>query len=407
MNSLLFSKRYLFSKKSRNAINIITLITAAGFTVCTAAMIIILSALNGFVTLVVSLYSTFDADIKITPKEGKVIHTQDLLLTALKNDHRIAFYNEVLEENVLLKYDDKQSIATIKAVSNGFIEATHLDSMLIDGSMLLNDSSNTCALGSGLAAKLDVNINDELLPVQVYVPIREQFDPLNPESSFNNQPIYPTGIFGIQQEIDEKYILVPLKFARTLLSYTDESSAIEITTQPNTNIEAMLREIRNSVGEKYTIESRAEQHAGLYKLMKIEKWIAFLILAFVLLIVSFNLIGSLLMIVIEKKKDFSILNALGMPIKNIRNIIIGEGFLIATLGSIIGISLGILICFLQQHYGLLKLGGKGATFVVDSYPIVIQTGDVIITFMVAIIIGILASLYPAKTALKINNIREE
>jgi ABC-type lipoprotein release transport system permease subunit len=407
MNSLLFSKRYLFSKKSRNAINIITLITAAGFAVCTAAMIIILSALNGFVSLVVALYSTFDADIKITPKYGKVIHTSDAIFKEIKKMEGIVFYNEVLEENVLLKYNDKQTIATIKAVSNNFVEATHLDSMLVQGSMILEDTSGFCTLGSGLAGKLDVNIDNEFSPIEVYVPKREQFDPLNPESSFNSSPIYPSGIFGIQQEIDEKYILVPLKFARELLEYKDEASAIELLTSAGNNTGELINKIKNIAGENYIVESREEQHASLYKLMKIEKWVAFFILAFILLIVSFNLIGSLLMIVIEKKKDFSILNALGLPLRKIRNIIIGEGLLISIIGSIFGIIVSLAICLAQQHYSFIKLGGKGATFVVDSYPIVILINDIIITFTVAIFIGFLASIYPAIKALKIENIRGE
>lgn len=407
MNSFIFSKRYLFSRKSRNAINIITLITSTGFAVCTAAMIIVLSALNGFVGLVVALYSTFDADIKITPKQGKVIHTKNIPFDSLKTNQNIAFYNEIVEENVLLKYNDKQTIATIKAVSNGFVEATRLDSMLLDGTMLLNDSSNFCCLGSGLASKLDINCSDELTPVQVYVPKREQFDPLNPESSFNNQFIYPSGVFGIQQEIDEKYILVPIKFAREILEYTDEVSALEITTKKNTNIPLLINKIKQIIGPEYNVESRAEQHASLYKLMKIEKWIAFLILAFILLIVSFNLIGSLLMIVIEKKKDFSILHAIGMPTHKIRNIVLGEGLLIASLGSIIGISFGLALCIAQKQYGLIKLGGNGTTFVVDAYPIVVQWFDIILTLLVALLIGIMASIYPAKTALKIQNIRDE
>ncbi len=407
MNSLLFSKRYLFSKKTRNAINIITFITAAGFAVCTAAMIIILSALNGFVSLVVTLYSTFDSDIKITPKHGKVIHVNDSNFSSLRNLNGIAFYNEVIEENVLLKYKDKQTIATIKAVSNNFVVATHLDTMVRDGTMILDDSVQFCSLGTGLAAKLDINIADEFSAIQVYAPKREQFNPLNPESSFNDKIIYPTGVFGIQQEIDEKYILVPLKFARELLDYKDEASAIEIISKPKTNIKALTQKIKQVVGEEYLVESRTEQHASLYKLMKIEKWVAFLILAFVLLIVSFNLIGSLLMIVIEKKKDFSILYALGMPLAKIKNIIIGEGLLISSLGSIIGITFGVIICYTQKIYGFIKLGGAGGTFVVDSYPIVILLNDIIITFSVAIIIGMIASLYPAKTALKIENIREE
>ncbi len=370
-------------------------------------MIIVLSALNGFVGLVVALYSTFDADIKITPKQGKVIHTKNIPFDSLKTNQNIAFYNEIVEENVLLKYNDKQTIATIKAVSNGFVEATRLDSMLLDGTMLLNDSSNFCCLGSGLASKLDINCSDELTPVQVYVPKREQFDPLNPESSFNNQFIYPSGVFGIQQEIDEKYILVPIKFAREILEYTDEVSALEITTKKNTNIPLLINKIKQIIGPEYNVESRAEQHASLYKLMKIEKWIAFLILAFILLIVSFNLIGSLLMIVIEKKKDFSILHAIGMPTHKIRNIVLGEGLLIASLGSIIGISFGLALCIAQKQYGLIKLGGNGTTFVVDAYPIVVQWFDIILTLLVALLIGIMASIYPAKTALKIQNIRDE
>lgn len=407
MNSFLFSKRYLFSKKSRNAINIITLITSAGFAVCTAAMIIILSALNGFVGLVIALYGTFDADIKITPLKGKIIHSTDSVFASIKKLDGIAFYNEVLEENVLLKYQDKQTIATIKAVSDGYIEATHLDTLLRDGIMILNDTSAYCSMGTGLASKLNLNINDELSAVRIYVPKREQFDPLNPENSFNDKLIYPTGVFGIQQEIDEKYVLVPLQFARELLEYTDEVSAVEIIADKGINTEELISKINKLQNNHYKVESRAEQHASLYKLMNIEKWVAFLILAFVLLIVSFNLIGSLLMIVIEKKKDFSILHALGMPLLKIRNIIIGEGLLIACLGSLIGIGFGIGACWLQKEYGFIKLGGNGATFVVDSYPVALQVFDIVLTLFVALFIGFIASIYPSRTAIKIQNIREE
>lgn len=407
MNSFLFSKRYLFSKKSRNAINIITLITSAGFAVCTAAMIIILSALNGFVGLVIALYGTFDADIKITPIQGKIIHSSDSAFVSIKKLEGIAFYNEVLEENVLLKYHDKQTIATIKAVSDGYVEATHLDTLLRDGVMLLNDTVAFCSMGTGLASKLDLNINDELSAVSIYVPKREQFDPLNPENSFNDKLIYPTGVFGIQQEIDEKYVLVPLQFARELLEYTDEVSAIEIITNKGANTDELISKISKQLNNQYKVESRASQHASLYKLMNIEKWVAFLILAFVLLIVSFNLIGSLLMIVIEKKKDFSILHALGMPLPKIRNIIIGEGLLIACLGSLIGIGFGIGACVLQKEYGFIKLGGNGATFVVDSYPVALQMFDIVLTLVVALFIGFIASIYPSRTAIKIQNIREE
>lgn len=407
MNSFLFSKRYLFSKKSRNAINIITLITSAGFAVCTAAMIIILSALNGFVGLVIALYGTFDADIKITPIQGKIIHSTDSVFASIKKIDGIAFYNEVLEENVLLKYQDKQTIATIKAVSDGYIEATHLDTLLRDGVMILNDTSAFCSMGTGLASKLDLNINDELSAVRIYVPKREQFDPLNPENSFSDKLIYPTGVFGIQQEIDEKYVLVPLQFARELLDYTDEVSAIEIITDKGVNAEELISKINKLQNSQYKVESRAAQHASLYKLMNIEKWVAFLILAFVLLIVSFNLIGSLLMIVIEKKKDFSILHALGMPLSKIRNIIIGEGLLIACLGSLIGIGFGIGACWLQKEYGFIKLGGNGATFVVDSYPVALQVFDIVLTLFVALFIGFIASIYPSQTSIKIQHIREE
>ena len=407
MNSFLFSKRYLFSKKSRNARNIITLITATGFMVCTAAMIIILSALNGFVGLVVSLYSTFDSDIKITPIHGKIIHAQNATIDALRNNENIAFFNEVIEENVLLKYNDKQTIATIKAVSDNFVEATHLDTMVRDGVMMINDSFPYCTMGGGLAGKLNINLNDEFSTMQVYVPKREQFDPLNPENSFNDKKIIPTGVFSIQQEIDEKYVIVPLRFARNLLDYSDEVTAIEILTKPNTNIASMIKGIKQEIGPGYNVTSRAEQHQSLYKLMKIEKWVAFLILAFILLIVSFNLIGSLLMIVIEKKKDFSILHAIGMPLHKIKNIIIGEGLLISLLGSIAGITFGVILCIAQREYGFIKLGGVGGSFVVDSYPIVLEYFDIIITFSVALLIGIMASIYPSRTALKIENIRGE
>jgi lipoprotein-releasing system permease protein len=407
MQSFHFARRYLFSKKSRNAINVITLITATGFAVCTAAMVIILSALNGFVSLVISLYSTFDPDIRITPSHGKVMHASTDTMQSVRTMEGVLFFNEVLEENVLLKYNDKQAIGTIKAVSDGFVQVTRLDTMLQQGQMILDDSSEYCTLGSGITAKLDVNINNEFTPVTVFVPRREQFDVLNPESSFNSRPFQPSGMFAIQQEIDDKYILVAIKPARALLDYTDEASSIDIWVKPGTDISKLCRNISAKTGPAFDVKDRTAQHASLYKLMKMEKWVAFLILAFVLLIVSFNLVGALLMIVIEKKKDFSILNALGMPVRTIRNIIIAEGFLISGIGSVFGMIIGTALCLLQQHYGFIKLGGQGATFVVDSYPVKVDWFDVMITFVVALVIGYLASLYPSATAKKIEVVKGE
>lgn len=407
MHPFQFSRRYLFSRKSRNAIHFITLITALGFTVCTASMIIILSALNGFVSLVVALYSTFDADIKITPKNGKVFHAADERFRNIRSLEGIAFYNEILEENVLLKYDDKQTIATVKAVSNGYVETMRLDTMVRQGNMIIHDTVSFCSVGSGVAAKLDVNVTDEFAPVEIYVPRREQFDPLNPENSFNNKPAYPTAVFAVQQEIDDKYILTSLRFARELLDYQDEVSAIEISLKPGINSATVIDKIKTQTGDDFIIQNRTQQHASLYKLMNIEKWVAFLILAFVLLIVSFNLVGSLLMMVIEKKKDFSILYALGMPVHKIKNIILGEGLLIAGIGSATGIAMGVLLCLLQESFGFVKLGGEGSTFVVDTYPIQLQLSDVILTFFVSLFIGWLASIYPSLMSKKVEVTKAE
>ena len=397
--SFFFARRYLFSKKSRNAVNVITLVTLLGFAVGTAALVIVLSVFNGFEKLVISLYNSFDSDVQITASKGKVFSPTANVFDVVRHSEGLAYYTEILEENVLVKYGDKQNIATLKAVSSNYKQASGLDTMMSEGILILNDTLPFACVGSGIAARLDVNVSDQFQPMEVFVPRRKtEISYTNPEGAFNHERVYPTGIFAIQQELDEKFVVVPIAFARKLLEYNREVSSIEIRLKKGFSSKQAANKIRELLGPDYMVKDRFMQHAALYKLMKSEKWSVFLILVFILFIVSLNLIGALIMLVIEKKHDFSVLNAIGSPSNLMVKIIRNEGMLITLGGSLLGLMLGLSACLSQQYFGWLKLGG--GTFVISAYPVDVQPLDVLYVFLSALIIGWLSSYYPSRLVLR-------
>ncbi len=393
--SFYIAKRYLFAKKSRNVINIISAISVVGVSIGTMALIVILSVFNGFDNLIQSLFNSFDPDIKITIKEGKTFSSGVERIQNLKKLKGVLYMSEIIEENALLKYDDRQYIVTVKGVSDEFINMSGIDSMIIDGEFILKENKNNYAvIGQGVALNLAVGLNF-ITPINIYVPKRTQKVSLNPEKTFNRKYIFPSGIFAIQQDFDSRYIIVPIDFARDLLDYSNEVSAIELKLDPGFNKDKIQEEIKKYLGTGYEVKNRFEQQELLYKIMKSEKWAIFLILTFILIIASFNVIGSLTMLIIEKKKDIDTLRSLGANLSVLRKIFLLEGWMISILGAILGLMTGTIICWIQQHFGLIKIQGSDS-FVIDTYPVYIELPDFIYVFLTVLFIGYMAAWYPVR-----------
>ena len=391
--SAFVARRYLFSKKSHNIINIISAISLVGVMVCTMALIIVLSVFNGFDSLIKSMFSNFDPDIKITPAQGKVFDPQTDTLKQLSQLSYVDCVCETLEENVLLEYDKHMQPATLKGVSEQYSRLTGIDTTIISGEFVLDNGHRQMAvLGAGLAYYLSVNVNF-ISSIRIYVPKRNGRISMNPERAFSNSYIFPSGIFAIQQEIDNRYMLVPIDFARNLLDYSTQVSALELKLKPGTDRDRARDEISAMVGGDYVVRTQYQQHEMLYKVMKSEKFAIFLILTFILIIGSFNMIGSLSMLIIDKKNDIATLNSLGFDRKGIQRIFIYEGWIISIGGAILGLLLGLLVCWLQQTYGFLKLDSMG-TFVVSNYPVKIIWTDLLLALATVVVIGLVASWYP-------------
>ncbi|MFH1320637.1 MAG: FtsX-like permease family protein [Bacteroidota bacterium] len=398
---IFIAKRYLLSKKSHNVINIISAISVIGVTISTLALIVVLSAFNGLENLVISLFNSFDPDIKITIKEGKTFDAQRFPKESIKEINGVAFYTEVLEENVLLKYRSSQYIATIKGVSDDFIKTGGLDTMITEGDLILENNGQPFAvIGQGIAYSLSLSINDIFTPLSIYVPKRGEKVTLNPENAFNIKRIHASGVFSIQQDFDIKYVLVPISFAREMLQYKTEVSAIEIgfhTDIPSDQRDHIQKEILQIIGNEYIVQNRFQQHELLYKIMKSEKWAVFLILTFILIIAAFNSIASVTMLIIDKKLDIFMLWSMGANVNMIKKIFLNEGLLISLLGNLSGLLLGAAVCWVQQKFEVIKFKGS---FVIEAIPVKMEVLDFIYVFITVFVIGLIASLLPVRQITK-------
>ena len=393
--SIYIAKRYLFAKKSRNAINIISAVSVAGVTVGTMALIIILSVFNGLETLVTSIFNTFDPDLKIIAAEGKTFIPDTAKLKLLSNIKGVSCYSLTLEENALLKYDERQYIATIKGVDNNYSRVTNIDSAMWDGEFKLETADGTprAVPGIGIANYLSININF-INPLFIYVPKRSATSSLDPEDAFTKRYVFPSGIYQVEQQYDSKYIYLPLGFARELIEKDNAVSSIEIKFTDNADGKQVKNEAVKAFGAGFIIQNRFEQQEIFYKVMQSERLAIFLILTLILIIASFNIIGSLTMLIIEKERDVEILRSLGANNDLIRKIFIFEGWLISIIGAFAGLILGFIVCWLQQTYGLLKL--EGNSLIMDSYPVVMKLKDFIIVPGTVLLIGYLAAWYPVR-----------
>lgn len=391
---LYIAKRYLFSKKSRNVINIITTISVILVAFVSMALFITLSVTNGLNNLVVSMFNTFDPELSIVPTTGKVFHYTDSLEHILNNSS-IAHYSKVLEEDVLIKYGDKQLIGKLKGVDDNYTKVCNIDSAIIRKEYKTKQGDVSMAvIGQGIAYQLGIGL-EFYTPIQIYAPRRGTKISISPNDAYKKGYCHPAAVFSIQQDIDSKYIISNIEFSRTLLEYTNEVSAIEIKLKAGVNDSDFEEELQQALGSTLNVKNRYEQHEFLYKVMKSEKWIIFMIISLICVIASFSTLGTLTMIVIDKKRDISILKSLGTPLATIKKIFLIEGWLISISGSIIGLAVGLLLSWLQAHYGFIKLHGSGS-FVVEAYPVAIEMTDLLLCFGIVVFIGFIASYIPVQ-----------
>ena len=394
------ARRYFFSKKSQRVINIISLISVIGVAIGTAALIIVLSVFNGFENLIKQLYNSFDADLRITINEGKSFSIDEVHFNELKKNQNVAFLNQVVEENVLVKYRDKQYTATLKGVSSDFVKATGIDSMITEGQLKLESGDTDFAVvGGAIAYNLQMSMGDMYTQLEIYAPRRMATSFTNPEEAFNKRYLTTSGIFAIQQEFDAKYILVPLRFANEIFEYDNRLTAVEIIAKPNVDIDKLQDKVQKIVGNNFDVKNRYQQHELIYRIMKSEKWAVFLILTFILIIAAFNVISSLTMLVIDKKKDIALLQSLGAEISLLRKIFMLNGFYITLSGTLVGLLIGFFVCLLQQKFGLIQLSGSGS-FVIDAYPVKMLLADFVYVFASVSIIGLFAAWYPSHRLIK-------
>lgn len=361
------------------------------------ALIIVLSVFNGFEGLVISLFNNFNPDLVITPTEGKTIQSTLFPSAEIKAINGVGHYMEVIEENVLIQNGDKQHFANIKGVPEHYADMSGLDSCMIDGEFILRQDGTDCAvIGSGVAYYLDFRMKPEEQAISILAPRKSKGFNLNPEQDFSRQNIRVSGVFMVEQNFDSKYIFAPFTFVKEILEYDDEISYVEIGLGKEANLDRIQSEIKNILGPDFKVKNRFEQQELLYKIMKSEKWAIFLILTFILLIATFNVIGSLSMLILDKKKDIAVLQSMGANNQLIRRIFLFEGSLISMIGALSGLILGTIICVLQMQFGIVGLGDANGAFIVNSYPVILQWTDFVYVFFTVIIIGIFAAWIPTR-----------
>ncbi|MDR3262339.1 MAG: FtsX-like permease family protein [Tannerella sp.] len=396
--SFYIARRYLFAKKSHNAINIISMISVCSVTVATVALVCVLSVFNGFSVLVSSMFGNFDPELKIIPVIGKVFDPNTAGMKQIREMPEIALCTEVLQDNVLVRYGDRQVIAVAKGVSQAFREMANMDTLLIDGRFVLQEGETSYAIpGIGLASSLGVNAGF-VSPLEMYAPKRdEKVNLSNPVMSFQLEYAFIGGVFCINQpSYDENYMILPIQLARTLLHYETEVSALEVKLTPQADLKSVRKQIRTLLGDGFRVQDRYEQQEASYKMMQVEKWMTFLILAFVLTIALFNVVCSLSMLMIEKQEDVQMLRSMGADDRLIRRIFLFEGCMIPALGALAGMVIGVILCLIQQYYGILKLGSTLGAFMSDNYPVRIDVRDLLVIFATVFLIGLLASWYPVR-----------
>ncbi len=394
------ARRYLFSKKSTHAINVISLISVLGVAVATMALVVVLSGFNGFSDLVASFFTNFDPQLKIEATKGKAMPADDPLLVKVKHLPGVEVATECVQDQALAVYHDKQAMVTVKGVEDNFDSLTHISNILYgDGDFTLHVANlQYGVIGIRLAQDLGTGVTWQDY-LQIYAPQREgQYDASNPTNAFvKDSLVSPGALFQVKQsKYDQGYIITSIDFARRIFNRQGEITSLELRMKPGVDIDNAKEEIQAMVGDKYKVLDRYEQQADTFNIMRIEKLFAYVFLTFILMVACFNIIGSLSMLIIDKKNDVITLRNLGATDGQIRRIFLFEGRMISAAGAVIGIVLGLILCWLQQTYGLVQLGDQAGNFVVNAYPISVHPEDILLIFLTVILVGWLSVWYPVR-----------
>lgn len=390
---LFIAKRYLFSKKKQNAINIISAISVVGVMIGTTALIVVLAVFNGMDVLLQQSTDSFTPDLVISPSTGKFVHFDTTLDEMLHRHPEIASYDKVIEEKALVVYGDKQSPVIVKGVSPEYIQHSGFVNNILEGEPELKTGSKAI-VGYGVAAQLGIGLNS-LTPMTFYYPDKNAG---TTASALNAEQLFPSAFFSSQQDIESQYVIASLEFARALFKTGNKASKIEIKLSAPVSLQEVKKQLIQEVGPKYQVIDKYEMNKVFYAMMKSEKLAVFLILLFILLIASFNIIGSVSMLILDKKEDLITYKAMGMTTRNLISVFKTEGNLITLTGAISGLVIGIIICLLQQEYGLITLGD--GSYIIDAYPVKLVLWDILITFFAVLLIGYLASDFPVRYLIK-------
>lgn len=393
------AKRYLFSKKSHNAINVISAISVCGVALATLAMVCTLSVFNGFQDMVATFFTAFDPQIKITSVKGNVFDGSEPVFAEIRTMPEVAVYSESVEDNAMVQYKGRQAMAVIKGVEDNFDKLTPIDSILFGrGELILHDEVVDYAIpGLQLLSTLGTGIRF-LDPLEIYAPKRgSRINMSNPMSSFVSDQLFSSGLtFTVNQEkYDASYIITSIGFARRLFQYTNEVSAVNLRLTPDADENTVIKKLKEKLGDDFRVQNRYEQQADTFRIMEIEKLISYIFLTFILMIACFNVIGSLSMLIIDKKNDVQTLRNLGASDSQIVRIFLFEGRMISFIGAVSGVIIGLVLCLIQQEYGIISLGTAGS-FIVDAYPVSVHAWDVVLVFATVLIVGFISVWYPVR-----------
>jgi lipoprotein-releasing system permease protein len=400
--SIRIALRYLFARKSQNIINVISMISVVGVTTGTLALLVVLSVFNGLHMLIGQMYGTFDPDLKIEPVMGKVFTLDTIPYQQLISTPGIKAVTQAVSDQALLRYGRRQMPCMVLGVDSAFKDVCQIDSIIIEGQYkLATDRTDFGVLGFILSEQMSVGLNF-VSPLGIYAPRRNAvFNMANPESGFNTEFVMPAGIFAVKQiEYDAQYMLVGIGKARRLFEYDSTTvSFVGVAAQKGQNIEKLKQRLKTTLGPHFTVKNKEEQHETFFKMMKVEKLMAFLILSFIMVIATFNVIGTLSMLIYEKKESIFTLKSMGATRQMVTRIFLIEGWLISLTGVLVGLTIGTVLILIQQYLGVIKFQG-GASFVVDAYPVLLQFTDVILVFATVSTIGLLAAWYPVRVIVR-------
>ena len=398
---LFIANRYLLAKKSHNLINIITWISILGISVGSFALIVVLSAFNGLEKVISEMNNSLTPDLQIAAVKGKTIDLTAFPLGQLKNIQGVDYVIPTITEDALFRANDKQHIGQVKGVGVEYQEIERLNEITHgDNGLLLSDGEYDFAVpGMGVAWYLGINAYNPYAMVRVYVPKRGNASLMSLENSFNSDVLTVRSVFATEQEQDEKLVLVPFNWLSELLEYENKASNVELFTAPDADINKIKKEVKTVIGEDFTVKNQQEQQETLYRIMRSEKWAVYVILTFILILATFNVVGSLSMLMIDKRKDTEILKSMGADNKLIQRIFMNEGLLISVAGGIIGLLLGIILVLLQQQFGFVKFG-TGGNYVVDAYPVLLKFKDVLLIFATILVVGCTSAFLTVRHAMR-------